>query len=71
MRAAALDVEGYAQLMGHNGELIGNPASGPPTLGEAWSEVSALNPLVMQPGGRPPATARRSSSTSTRPPWDI
>ena len=54
VRAAALDVEGYAQLMGHNGKLIGNPASGPPTLGEAWSDVSALNPLVMQPGGRPP-----------------
>ncbi len=53
VRAAALDVEGYAQLMGHNGKLIGNPASGP-TLGEAWSDVSALNPLVMQPGGRPP-----------------
>jgi putative ABC transport system permease protein len=57
VHAVALDVEVYAQMIGRNGKLIGDPASGPPTLGEAWSDVSALNPLVMQPGGHPPHTS--------------
>jgi putative ABC transport system permease protein len=57
VRAVALDVEGYAQMIGRNGKLIGDPSSGPPTLGEAWSDVGALNPLVLQPGGHPPLSS--------------
>lgn len=57
VKAVALDIEGYAQLVGRNGKPIGQPANGPPTLGVAWTDVSALNPLRMLPGGHPPRTS--------------
>jgi putative ABC transport system permease protein len=54
--ALSVGVEGYAQLVGHDGQAIGNPAAGAPTLGEAWSSGAA----EMQPyrfvEGRPPRT---------------
>ncbi len=56
VKAASLGIEGYAQLVGRNGKPIGVAANGPPTLGEAWTDVAALNPLRMQPGGEPPRT---------------
>lgn len=58
VRAVSLDIEGYAQLVGRDGKPIGKASNGPPTLGVAWTDVVALNPLRLLPGGHPP----RSSS---------
>jgi putative ABC transport system permease protein len=50
-------VGGYAQLVGHDGRAIGNPAAGAPTLGEAWNpEAASMEPYRFLPGGRPPRT---------------
>jgi putative ABC transport system permease protein len=49
----ALDVEGYAQMVGRDGKPIGHPVNGPPTIGMAWIDVAALNPLRIA-SGRPP-----------------
>jgi putative ABC transport system permease protein len=57
VKAVSLGIDGYAQLIGRNGKPIGKPANGPPTLGEAWSDVAALNPLRLLPGGHPPRTS--------------
>jgi putative ABC transport system permease protein len=57
VKAVALDIEGYAQLVGKNGKPIGKASNGPPTLGFAWTDVAALNPLRLLPGGRPPRTS--------------
>jgi putative ABC transport system permease protein len=54
VKAVALDIEGYAQLVGKNGKPIGVASNGPPTIGLAWTDVSALNPLRLLPGGQPP-----------------
>jgi len=54
VRAVALDIEGYAQLVGKNGKTIGVASNGPPTIGVAWTDVAALNPLRLLPGGHPP-----------------
>jgi len=56
VKDTALDIEGYAQLVGRNGKPIGHPVNGPPTLGEAWISIPGLNPLRLQ-SGRPPAAA--------------
>jgi putative ABC transport system permease protein len=56
VQAVALSIEGYAQLVGRNGKPIGMASNGPPTLGEAWTNVAALNPLRLLPGGHPPLT---------------
>src|SRR6266700_3284463 len=53
-----VDAQGYAQLVGKNGKPIGNPGAGAPTLGQAWNDVSSMNPYRLLPGGYPP----RSSS---------
>jgi putative ABC transport system permease protein len=47
-------IDGYAQLVGSDGEAIGNPGQGAPTYGVAWSDDPAFNPLVLVEG-RPPA----------------
>jgi len=52
--AVAVGIEGYAQLVGSDGKAIGTATNGPPTLGEAWIDVKALNPLELLPGGRAP-----------------
>ena len=58
VRAVALDIEGYAQLVGKNGKPIGMAAAnGAPTLGLGWPDVAALNPLRLVPGGQPPRAA--------------
>lgn len=54
VRAVALDIEGYAQLVGKNGKPVGTVGNGAPTLGFAWTDVTALNPLRLLPGGQPP-----------------
>lgn len=48
-------VWGYTRLIGKDGEPLGNPDMGPPTLGTNWIESAALNPFVLDPGGRAPA----------------
>ena len=55
VRAVAPSISGYAQLVAKNGQAIGNPAAGPPTIGEAWIDVPALNPLRLLPGGHAPS----------------
>jgi len=57
VKAVALDIEGYAQLVARDGKPIGTASSGPPTLGVAWTDVAALNPLRLLPGGQPPRTS--------------
>lgn len=54
--AVAPDISGYAQLVGNNGKPIGTASNGPPTLGAAWTDEAALNPLRLLPGGQPPIT---------------
>ncbi len=57
VKAVSVGIVGYAQLIGRNGKAIGNPSNGPPTLGQAWSDVAALNPLHLLPGGHPPRSS--------------
>jgi len=58
VRAVAPGIEGYAQLVRKNGKPIGMAAAnGAPTLGVAWTNVTALNPLRLMAGGQPPRTA--------------
>jgi putative ABC transport system permease protein len=57
VRAAALEIDGYAQLVARDGKPIGKAANGPPTIGEAWIDVAALTPLRLLPGGQPPRTS--------------
>jgi putative ABC transport system permease protein len=57
VQAVALDISGYAQLVGKNGKTIGSVGNGAPTLGYAWTDVTALNPLRLLPGGQPPRSA--------------
>jgi putative ABC transport system permease protein len=54
VQAVALDIEGYAQLVGKDGKAIGSAAGGAPTLGAAWTDVTALNPFRLLPGSQPP-----------------
>ena len=56
VRAVSLGIEGYAQLVGRNGKPIGKASNGPPTLGEAWTNVAALNLMHVRPGGHAPQT---------------
>src|SRR5690242_11208069 len=44
----------YAQLVDANGKAIGNPGSGAPSLGFAWSDNKDLNPFRLLPGSQPP-----------------
>lgn len=46
-------VQGFAQYVGADGDAIGNPGQGAPTLGFSWPEVEALNPFVLVDGERP------------------
>jgi len=57
VKAVALSIGGYAQLVGRDGKPIGTTSNGPPTLGVAWTDVAALNPLRLLPGGQPPRTS--------------
>jgi putative ABC transport system permease protein len=46
---------GYTRLIAKNGDAIGNPANGAPTLGTNWSDVAALNPFTLVAGSPPRA----------------
>ncbi len=57
VKAAAGSVFGYAQLVAPNGEAMGNPGQGAPTLGFSWTDVAELNPMRLLGGGRAPVAA--------------
>jgi putative ABC transport system permease protein len=44
---------GYTRLVGSDGEALGNPEMGAPTLGMSWSETRALNPFRIVDGRAP------------------
>jgi putative ABC transport system permease protein len=46
---------GYTRLAGKNGQALGNPAMGAPTLGGNWDQVAALNPFHLVAGQAPHA----------------
>jgi putative ABC transport system permease protein len=46
-------IEGYAQVVGKDGDAIGNPSNGPPTFGRNWTVDDQLNPFDLVEG-RPP-----------------
>ena len=54
MTDISVGVEGYAQLVGRDGEAIGNPAAGAPTLGEAWTAGADRMEPYRFAEGRPP-----------------
>ncbi len=46
-------VVGYAQLVDTDGEAMGNPGQGAPTLGFAWTDIDELNPMDLVEGTAP------------------
>ena len=64
--AAVGEVEGYAQIVGSDGEPLGDPM-GAPTLGVVWTDVEELNPMNLVEGRAPSGTGEvvidRKSST--------
>jgi putative ABC transport system permease protein len=46
-------VQGFAQFVDQDGDEIGNPGQGAPTLGFSWPEVDELNPFVLAEGEPP------------------
>jgi len=46
-------VYGYTRIIGKNGQALGSPAQGAPTLGGNWNQVAALNPYHLL-AGHPP-----------------
>jgi putative ABC transport system permease protein len=46
-------VQGFAQFVDPDGDEIGNPGQGAPTLGFSWPEVDDLNPFVLADGEPP------------------
>ncbi|HEV3400239.1 MAG TPA: FtsX-like permease family protein [Acidimicrobiales bacterium] len=49
------NVQGYARLVGKDGEPIGDPEMGAPTFGANWSESDELNPFTLVEGTAPGA----------------
>jgi putative ABC transport system permease protein len=43
----------FAQYVDQDGEKIGNPGQGAPTLGFSWPEIDQLNPFVLSAGAPP------------------
>ncbi len=48
-------VSGYARLVDGDGDLLGNPDGGAPTLGGNWSDTASLNPFDLAVGAAPSA----------------
>jgi putative ABC transport system permease protein len=53
--SAAGNVEGYARIIAPDGDPVGNPSFGPPTMGGNWVEDGALNPFDLRDGRAPEA----------------
>ena len=51
--AAEGEIEGYAQIVGTDGDAVGNPSGGAPTFGRNWTTDDELNPFDIV-DGRPP-----------------
>lgn len=54
VKEAQGDVFGYAQIVGKDGEPVGNPGQGPPTFGGNWTD-SELNTWTLAEGRDPEA----------------
>ncbi len=52
------EVGGYTRLVGKNGQALGNPATGMPTMGGNWAQVAALNPFHLVAGHAPQAAGQ-------------
>ena len=52
---AAAYVEGYAQIVGKDGKVLGNPGQGAPTIGASWTTIPELNPYHVVEGAAPSA----------------
>src|SRR5215510_12181248 len=50
---ASGDVWGFAQVVGKDGEPVGNPGAGPPTIGTNWPESEELNTWTLVEGRGP------------------
>jgi putative ABC transport system permease protein len=48
-------VFGYARLIGGDGQALGDPAAGAPTIGMDWAESARLNPFHLVQGRAPAA----------------
>ncbi|HEY3143707.1 MAG TPA: FtsX-like permease family protein [Acidimicrobiales bacterium] len=48
-------VQSYAQIVGKDGEVLGDPTQGPPTFGSDWPEFQDLNPFHLVEGDAPQA----------------
>jgi putative ABC transport system permease protein len=55
VRAVAPKVSGYAQMVNKQGDPIGNPRRGAPTLGVNWIADKKLNPFTLVEGRAPAA----------------
>jgi putative ABC transport system permease protein len=51
--AAAGGVDGYAQIVDEQGDVVGDPGRGAPTFGANWVEVDELNPFDIDEGRAP------------------
>jgi putative ABC transport system permease protein len=49
-------VFGYARLIGKNGEALGHPANGAPTIGGDWTPSKKLNAFTLVEGSAPAAS---------------
>jgi putative ABC transport system permease protein len=49
------DIRGYAQLVDKDGDAVGDPENGPPTLGGNWIDSEALNGFTISDGSPPRA----------------
>jgi len=48
-------VFGYTRLIGSDGEALGDPANGAPTIGGNWSDIPQLNVFRLAEGQPPRA----------------
>jgi putative ABC transport system permease protein len=53
VEAAQGQVIGYARIVTEDGQALGNPATGAPTLGYSWGEIGELNPFQVATGRAP------------------
>ncbi|HET6952740.1 MAG TPA: FtsX-like permease family protein [Acidimicrobiales bacterium] len=53
--AADGSVDGFARIIDADGDPVGDPAMGAPTLGGNWTDIDALNPFVLSDGEPPSA----------------
>src|SRR5436190_6643664 len=55
VRVAEGQVLGYARIIGKDGQALGNPSNGAPTIGSKWTDVKELNPFTLVAGRAPRA----------------